>query len=86
MGLHSSYTLWWCVCRKYKDANLLGQVDDSEDSPNLPTAVSTRAVIHKEAVEEEEEGNSEEEMDTGEIRRYAWTQGKWWGVWGGSDI
>lgn len=61
--------------RKYKDANLLGEVDESEESTSLPTATTTRTVVHKEAVDSQSL-DSEEEIDTGEIRRYVLCGGR----------
>lgn len=80
--------------RKYKDANLLGGVEaESEgevDSPSLPGSVTSRAVIHREAVDSGSL-DSEEEIDTGagEIRRYGVEEVRksFWRlleVWGGA--
>ena len=53
--------------RKYKDANLLGDVDDSVEEGTQDTSTSTTSVTIE--TEPAFPQDSVEEIDTGEIRR-----------------
>ena len=74
----SCYAVWGvdvlCLCRKYKDGNLLGQESDEGGGDGALDTPPVGASGSRPPVTMLAEDDSEEEIDTGEIRRYmAWS-------------